>query len=243
MRIGKLDLSPTNRILRHSDKDFTSLHKTMILASEEDQPDAWGLAPHAFLIEQAPGVVTRTHFHVNSQFQVFINGAGQLGRRDVKPFVVQYVGPHTGYGPIVAGDEGIWYITLRPSAPSFGALYLPDDRDAMDMRVPKVNVTSQPIPPGAVSTSQPVMSFLAPQSDGLAAWMVHVPAGEVRPAPLHDGGLGRFYLVAQGEMIVDGEQLAPFSLAWQSGAEGLREIRAGGKDLSVMILQFPGNAH
>src|SRR5437763_8679238 len=79
---------------------------------------------------------------MNSQFQVFVHGSGTLGRTPVAAFVVQYVAPHTGYGPIVAGPEGIWYMTLRPSFPTGQpgykpVLYLPESRPVLDMSRPK----------------------------------------------------------------------------------------------------------
>src|ERR1700720_1339702 len=144
IRLGILDFAANRRRIT-TDGDVT-LHKTQLIDSTGDVVPA----PTAFLVEQGPRVVICTHFHVNSQFQVFAQGAGMLGRRDVKPFTVQYVAPHTGYGPIVAGDAGLWYFTLRPSTPS-GARYLPDLRDSLDKTQPKRQVTSTPCVPARLS--------------------------------------------------------------------------------------------
>src|SRR5690349_1930971 len=130
IRTGRLDISPSNR--KHVVTDGVDLFKTTLITSTSaDTP-----APNAFLIEQGPNATIRSHFHVNSQWQVFVNGGGALGRKPVRPFVVQYVAPHTAYGPITAGPLGLWYMTLRPSLPT-GAQYLPELRDQLDMSLPK----------------------------------------------------------------------------------------------------------
>ena len=71
-------------------------------------------SPNAALIKQSPHSVLRPHFHQASQFQIFVAGGGKLGRHDIKPFTAHYAGQQTGYGPIIAGPEGISYFTLRP---------------------------------------------------------------------------------------------------------------------------------
>ena len=42
---------------------------------------------------------------------------------------VHYSSPEAGYGPIVAGPEGLEYLTLRRVSEQ-GAFYLPDEREA-----------------------------------------------------------------------------------------------------------------
>ena len=178
IRLGILDFAANRRrIITDGD---TMLHKTQLIDSVGDAVPS----PTAFLIEQGPGVVIRTHFHVNSQFQVFAQGAGLLGRRGVKPFTVQYVAPHTGYGPIVAGEAGLWYFTLRPSTAS-GARYLPDLRASLDPAQPKRQVTSAPHEPAPTSAMPRIETLIEPQADGLAAWMVHLPPGGTSGAPVH----------------------------------------------------------
>ena len=235
IRLGPLDFAANRR--RITTDGNVTLHKTQLIDSSGDAIPA----PTAFLVEQDPHVVIRTHFHVNSQFQVFAHGSGTLGRREVKPFTVQYVAPHTGYGPIVAGEAGIWYYTLRPSTPA-GARYLPDQRGNLDMSRPKRQVTSaayEPVPAPTVPRIDPVIE---PQADGLAAWMVHIPARRSIDAPAHAGGLGRYYLVAEGTFALADTQLTRLSLAWASGDDALLPLEAGAKGASIIVMQFPGSA-
>ena len=93
--------------------------------------------PQGFLVQQPPGSVTPPHFHEVNQFQVFVGGNGRMGKRPAGPVTVQYANGHTPYGPIVAGEQGVTYFTLR-AAWDPGAKYMPKSlmiearRDAID---------------------------------------------------------------------------------------------------------------
>ncbi len=237
IRTGKLDLSPTNRKPRKTD-GTAHLHKIMILSPESGE----ALTPNAFLIDQAPQSTIRTHFHTNCQFQVFAGGVGHLGRRPIEPFIVQYVAGHNGYGPIVAGETGLLYFTLRPSEQA-GAIFLPDQRDRLDRTARKYQMTSETFPPGSANAEHPVIEMLAPQDDGLAAWMMYVEPGATRMAPHHANGVARYYLVTRGEMIVNGVQLPPYSMAWTAGSDLDIPVQAGADGLELICMQFPQDAY
>ena len=79
-----------------------------------DSGDDPTLSPTVALIEQPAGFEFMPHFHRQNQFQVFVGGSGSLGRHALAPVVVHYAGAYTGYGPLLAGPEGIQYFTLRP---------------------------------------------------------------------------------------------------------------------------------
>ena len=231
LRTGLLDPASAKReYLSRS-----QVHKTPII--DLDNGEATG--PTGFLVEQAGGVTIRPHYHFNCQFQVFVRGAGLLGRRPVRPFTVQYVSAHTGYGPIVAQAEPLWYLTLRASALS-GAHYLPDERAGLDMTVPKRQETSAPVDSSASAPS--VQTCIAPEPNGLGAWMVSVPPLALMQAPRHPNGHGRYQLVVAGEAVVRDKHLPPMSLVWTDGADIDEPVRAGSKGLSAIVMQFPGDA-
>lgn len=236
LRIGLRTQWPANRRAIISD-GTVPLHKTMILGPGP----AGELGPNAFLVEQGPGLSIRTHFHLNSQWQVFVSGTGLLGRKPVKPFVVQYVAPQTGYGPIIAGPDGLRYMTLRPS-PQSGALYLPDARALLNLKAPKLQVTSASLLPDGNSSTPTVVDMITPQADGLAAWMIHIPATKSVAPPAHPGGLARYYLVVSGSMIASDQTLGPLSLAWVSDNDMAMPLEAGENGLDVIAMQFPGDA-
>src|SRR5262245_3090879 len=84
-------------------------HVTDIIGSLEEPRGE----PQAFVVEQAPNWTLRPHYHLMHQFQVAIAGSGMLGRHPLAPFTVHYASPESGYGPIVSGDQGLTYITIR----------------------------------------------------------------------------------------------------------------------------------
>lgn len=238
LRTGKLDLSPPNRTQRLTDGGVTRLFKTMIIGPRADEH----LTSNAFLVDQMPHTTVRTHFHENAQFQIFVGGGGTIGKHVIEPYIAQYVGPSTGYGPIIAGDYGLWYMTLRPTAPA-GAIYLPENRDRLDRSRKMRQVMSAPCPPGTAHAGRPVVEMIAPEPDGLAAWMVWVAPGATVPAPIHPGGIARYCVVGRGEMIAaDGAQLPPLSTAFMTGDDMNMPLQAGPAGLEVMVLQFPADA-
>ena len=97
--------------------------------------------PQAFLVEQDPNWTLRTHFHLQFQFQVVVAGSGTLGRHPLAPYTVHYTTPESGYGPIVSGDEGLSYFTIREVG-GRGAHFLPESREEMQAGLAKAQVTS-----------------------------------------------------------------------------------------------------
>jgi hypothetical protein len=71
------------------------------------------LSPTMFLVEQPAGKVLPTHWHRENQFQVVVGGGGTMGRHEIAPIMVHYAGAYSGYGPIIAGPEGVKYFTIR----------------------------------------------------------------------------------------------------------------------------------
>lgn len=240
MRIATLDRSPPHR--ERVLTDNIPVHKTTLFHSDA----ANFPAPTAHLIEQAAGDVIRPHFHLNSQFQVFVRGSGWLGRNRVAPFVVQYVAPCTGYGPITAEAEGIWYLTLRPSYPIHQAgympvLYLPESRPVQDALARKFQVHSQVFAPhaaDAVGTAQPMIESTA---NGLGAWWMRLAPGETGRPPQHPHGLARYCVVARGALVQEGTTLPSLSLVWSLCDEDA-PMTAGSDGAEVMVLQFPADA-
>lgn len=241
MRIGLTQRVPPHRVVAPTDN--VDVFKTFVLTSES------GLfpAPTASLIEQKPGDIVRTHFHCNSQFQVFVHGSGLLGRKQVSGFVVQYVSAHTGYGPIVAGPDGIWYMTLRPSFPTTVAgykpvLYLPESRPLMISTAERFQTHTDNIHLPAAQPSELQQSPLwAPLENGLAAWWLRIPPGATIDKPEHRNGLASYTLVAGGVLQQSGQDLPFLSVIWAQQGEQVA-LTAGSAGADVFVMQFPANA-
>lgn len=200
-------------------------------------PPEDSIAPQAFLVEQDAGTVIEPHFHMENEFQVMVAGSGSLGRHAVEPVVVHYAGAHTGYGPITAGPGGLSYFTLRARMDG-GAQFLPGARDRMQ-RVARRHLLGDALRPlQTPASSLEVITVIEPQPDGVAAWMLRVPAGGFVSAPRHAGG-ARYLLVIAGELELNGERLPRFAAAFVSAEEPVPPLRAGAHGLEVLVLQFP----
>ncbi len=217
--------------------------KTDILVSDQaHQP-----APQAFLIEQSADSIGGAHFHDQDQFQVIVAGGGALGRHPVQPYTVHYAGRYTGYGPLVAGGEGLSYLTLRAALGS-PPLWLPEQKNLMQDG-PRCNLTSHAL---AASDANPeanaganldkvsVDVMIEPRDDGIAAWMLRLPANHVAPPPSHARGGGQFRVVVGGAMRLGEAQLDRLGCAYITPQESDAAISSAGNGLEVLVLQFPG---
>lgn len=207
--------------------------------------DGEGSSPQALYVELTPGWVLRTHFHLQHQFQVITAGSGRLGRRELAPFALHYASPESGYGPIVAGDDGLSYLALR-AVTEQGGYFLPESRDRMrrDLRKQEISIGAPQLSDSAALKSRTaieVSTMIAPAPNGLAAWLMRVPPNTTAEAPVHPGG-GRFYVVAGGAMIVSGDRKPRLSTIWTSEDEGPLPLAADAMGLEVLVLQFPAGA-
>src|SRR5260221_2308109 len=66
MRWGKYDRASRKWV--HADSGRVPLHKNEIIASPQGERPS----PAAYLVEQDAHLVVRSHFHIGSQFQVFV---------------------------------------------------------------------------------------------------------------------------------------------------------------------------
>ena len=171
IRIGTLEEGNTNRS-KFTLANGTGYFKSNFIAS----PPGESIAPQSFLVEQDADSVILPHFHLQNEFQIVVQGGGSFGRHPVRPLSVHYAGAHTGYGPITAGAEGLWYFTLRPRMDS-GAKFLPKCRDEMQ-KGPKRQLLGGPL---AVSedcssaTAARCEEAFPPQPDGIGSWMLRIP--------------------------------------------------------------------
>lgn len=202
------------------------------------------LSPTIFLVEQPPHSVLHPHFHTRNQFQVFKEGSGTLGRRSVGPGSVHYAGAHTGYGPLVAGPEGLSYFTVR-AAYETGAHFLPADRDQL-RRGPKRHVHGPWHEPADTATLRGLQCTTRAQlierdADGLEAFSLLVPGGSaVELAP--EKGPGQFQLVLAGEYIAPQGSLGRWESRFLSCGEDTAGCCAGATGLHLLVLRMPRTA-
>lgn len=215
----------------------TGFWKTDFIASAHDALPS----PQAFLVEQDANQVILPHFHEQNQFQIIVQGGGTLGRSVVAPITVHYAAAYTGYGPITAGDDGLWYFTFRPMMDN-GALFVHESRDKMQP-VPRKHYHSAPL--GV--TDERELALLAAAEiqtihtdpSGPTVATTRVPPRQPLPADGFGQGGGRFLLVTSGAFLANGMRYAKWSCLWIGAGAAPLEGIAGEHGAEVFCLEFP----
>jgi len=199
--------------------------------------------PQGFLVEQPPGAVTNPHFHETNQFQVIVGGDGRFGKQPIRPLSIQYANAHTPYGPIVSGEAGVIYFTLRANWDP-GAKYMPASRD----KLIKGNQRSKLIAglecdaaaDRLARTEARAETIIAPETDGLAAWRLALGPGHDTTAADPTGSGGQYIIVAEGTFVHKGQDLPRLSVLFVTEDEPPLAVEAGDDGLDLLVLQFPG---
>lgn len=202
--------------------------------------------PQAFLIEMRADETIVPHFHEVDQFQIFVAGAGSLGRHPAGPLAVHYADHHTGYGPINAGPQGFSYFTLRAkSDPGAHYLHQPGYREAL-----KPSRKRHGVAEALTLSTEPVLMDLKEvrverllqdfdEADGLDASMIRMGPGLTHTGPDPRATGGQYYLIVNGSLELDGASYAAWSTVFVPASDGPLALQAGPKGLEALLLQFP----
>jgi len=201
-------------------------------------------SPTVFLVEQPPGSTLASHFHTQNQFQLVMAGTGTLGAHEVRQGSVHYAGAYTGYGPVVAGPQGLSYFTIRAVFET-GANFIASARDKM-MRGPKRHVQGPPLDalPEAdlARLTQPCATHLIPpQPDLLEACVWYLPPDAHIKAPV-PAPCGQFQFAMAGRMRHEDRWLTAWESRYVAAGEAAGLIQAGAQGLQVLLLQMPAKA-
>lgn len=198
-----------------------------------------GLSPTVFLVEQPANSTLKTHFHRQNEFQVVVDGSGTLGPHSLRPYTVHYAGAYSGYGPIVAGPDGLSYFTIRATF-DVGAL---TDKAQM-LRGPKQQ--EHPAPIEAQSESQLQTLSAAESSDlfhhpgkCLHSSLHLLPPGQSLPLQANQGGAGLFAMVIAGSVRVQNTVLRRWESVFLSDAESALQMIAGPSGCEFLTMQMP----
>ena len=213
--------------------------------------------PQLLLVEQpVPGSTILPHYHSQDQFQVFIDGKGKLGAHDVGAVMLHYTNRYTGYGPIVAGDEGLSYYVLRPSFDTLvTGQYLVNQemRDKLKSHPgPKRSVVAKPILPMspeslqalACMTAEPLIQGMEAREAerGLNAEAICLGPNMELAGPDPAGGGGQVALVIAGAIEHAGMTYAARGCIAITRDEPALQIRALGGGAQLLLLQYPHRA-
>jgi hypothetical protein len=198
--------------------------------------------PHAYLVRQSPHSVLAPHFHRSRQFQVVVEGAGHIGRHAVAPVSVHYTSAEAGYGPLVASDQGLSYMTLRQKT-EFWRFLLPEEAREMTggLKRRQFTVSSASVSAEGLAALDGIKTeTLIPLDDtGLTVSVLRVPPNVPAPHEADEAVLGRYYVVAGGTIIIDDDVLPHLGVMWVSADEAPQSWRAGSGGAEVVVLQFP----
>ena len=194
------------------------------------------LFPMAFLVEQDPGSTANAHYHQQDQFQLVVGGHGVMGVHEAKPVTVHFSGAHTAYGPIRASvDEGVHYFTLRNGFdPGAKFMSLPENRMAL-RQVPGRQHRENVAGPLTTETGP----IIRPETDGMGAWRYRAAAGERLIGPDPAWGRGQYWVVVDGSMIREGQDISPLSCVFVYPEDPPFNAYAGPEGVDVIAMQFP----
>ena len=200
------------------------------------------LSPTVALIEQPSDFEFMPHFHRQNQFQVFVDGSGSLGRQTLAPVVVHYAGAFTGYGPLIAGPQGITYFTLRPVCES-GFIPLAQRQEHM-IAGPKRHAHSESIPVATLAEMQTWTRtheefVIALSKDGLGARLVNLPSQASFECTHPVGSQGQFIFVLQGSALTAGYSLGVWEQMYVTQDEAMPQIIAGEQGVQFLCLSVP----
>jgi hypothetical protein len=164
--------------------------------------------PSGYLVEVPSGYEIRPHFHGVNQYQVIARGAAKLGRHPMTRGDFHYADGHTPYGPILAGEGGMSFFTLRQTAYD-GFHEMPQSRHLMRPSAHRTFV--QRVDPDAARESGSVR--LTALGDGTSAYQLTAgPGGRLTIPAVNQGGA--FVLVMSGAVRFEGAELPGLSCAW-----------------------------
>lgn len=222
--------------------------RTEFLVPEIDSPSESDFDPQAFLIEMTPQEVIMPHFHEVEQFQVFIEGGGQLGRSKPvsKPVVVHYTDRYTGYGPITAQPTGFTYFALRPRRDP-GAIYLHKPGYRERLRPSKklhfeieVDLSTEPV---LMSREQPTSESLLTREehltgDGLGATILRLGPEQTIDIPGASTTGGQYLIVLNGDGLINSMAVDRWSVGFIKPQDPAPAFTAGQSGAEILVVSF-----
>lgn len=234
----KVSLKQTENFKYHEHANGLKYFRHDYFAPEPDLE----FSPQSYLIQQLPQVVNPLHFHMQNQFQVFVEGSGSFGKHTIEPYIVHYAGAYTGYGPIVAGPKGLHYLTLRSSRDP-GAKFLPAQM-AEFKKGPKHHYTSpsiQPLEQGVLNSLQG-HSFRWEHHDevtGLGVGEMNLAPWQTYPLTIPKNSAGIFVVVMQGVLIENQQIITKNENIYISQQLHTHTIRTLQDGAHALVLQMP----
>jgi hypothetical protein len=202
-------------------------------------PEMDALFPMAFLVEQDRGSTANAHYHQQDQFQVIVGGHGTMGTHEARPVTVHFAGAHSAYGPIRAStDAGVHYFTLRNGFdPGARFMSTPANREALRSVRGRHHRESVAGP-----LTDETGAIIGPEPDGMGAWRYRAAAGERLIGPDPAWGRGQYWVVVQGSMVREGQDIPSLSCVFVYPDDPPFNAFAGSGGVDVIAMQFPSRS-
>lgn len=210
---------------------------TAFFRATKDTPDA----PTAALNRYAGRRVSNAHFHEVDQFQVIMEGSGELGRHHVEPYCVHFSRAYTPYGPLQSDENTGWGFVVLRSRFDPGAQRFPWALDRLKQipdRQPWQVTTRIGFPASTAGVSvQDVPEIM--DERGLYVRTMTMGPDTRAMTPDRLGGDGQYVLVVKGSLIhEDSERRSP-TVVFIGRDEPPIEIQAGPQGLEAIVMNFP----
>ena len=200
--------------------------------------------PHATANSHVGTRVGRTHFHVNDQFQVAMNGVFKIGRHRLTPYSIHFTRAFTPYGPLV-GETDYTFMVMRAHRDP-GPQYLPEKRGEL-MSVPhrkpwQVSAHAEFPHESICDFASGVILSPVPQirdDYGLAAYTLVLKKNATTYAPDPSFGDGQYLVVVEGGLWHEKNYFSAPTLIFVNPQEGAYQINAGDVGLKALVLNFP----
>lgn len=207
----------------------------VLLSGEDGGPEAL-----RFRFDDCPSVYA--HMHLTAQFQLLLNGAMDFPRgvKHLEALAIHYTDHKMPYGPF-AVSGGHEMLVLHPCAGGIISMANLEARRKINLqgRLYAALAADSPWQPmtGVEGTSY---KFLIQPGFGPAAVMTRAPAHAALSMPAPE--FGRYEVVLEGSVIVDGQELGPPGLRYVRGAEPATALMTGANGASVAFLSFDKDA-
>jgi rubredoxin len=195
--------------------------------------------PHAFLAEGTPQRTIGTHFHIVDQFQVIVSGGGVLGKHDLAIHAVHFARAHTPYGPIIAGKDGLGFLTLRATRDP-GAQHFPAAKEKL-MSIPNRNPWQVTEAPRFEGSGEVVMNpfSMIKDGNGLAAFSLKMQPGARTAAPDPASSGGQYLIVTKGSVEYQGKDHPAITIIFVKPHEKAFDLIAGAEGMEALVLNYP----
>jgi hypothetical protein len=193
--------------------------------------------PQVFTTAMSPGYQIVPHYHLSDQCQVFVEGSGTMPTHATNPVTLHYADAYTAYGPIDVGENGLTFFNFRARA-DVGIQRMPESRKGILIKGGREIVAHCRLSLGDQVETLRVETLIDPHEDGLAAYE-QLAASGAQLLDVPAAGVGRFQLVLDGSLELDGRVLPRHTVAHIAPGERFGRRVAGKDGAHVLELQFP----